>query len=103
MRTGKGEAAETPPRSTEYKGRLDTSIIEMTTEIKGFTAAIEDAQGDKVKSIADLHTLIEVAKEQLAEPYKDEVKQFLFCYIDQLERIVARIIGTKYKGNNYNA
>ena len=103
METGKGEAKAEPPRSTEYEDRLITSVEDMTFEIKGLIAALHDAQDDKVKSIDDLRTLTKAAKGQIAEPYTDDVKKYLFCYVEQLERIIARVTGTKHKGDNYDA
>ena len=103
MEIGKGEATDEPPLHDKYHDRLNAAVLERTIELKGFKRALNDVLDDGVNSKHDVCTLIEAAKRQLAEKHPRDMKLFLFSYVEELEKITARLANKRYEGKKYDA
>ena len=92
-----------PPRSPEYEGRLASAIEDRGVEIKGSLGALTDMLREEVKSQEDLNTLLSAAYRRLAVQEEDRSRSFLFSYIEEIERILARTTNKQCKGVSYDA
>ena len=102
MQVGEGEA-KTPPQSTsQYEERLQATLGERALVAKGMISAHQDLLNEDVKSYDDVLTLLGAAKNQLAEPHPQDVTLFLFSYVEELERILARLSNQKREGEKYD-
>lgn len=98
-----GEAKGPPQSTDEYFARLQDFLSERTLVVKGISSAHQDVLDDSITDYEGVRTLLEAAKEQLAGTHPQDVVTFLFSYVEELERIIARLAQEKREGVNYDA
>lgn len=101
MRVEQGETTVVSPQPTEYQGRIATALWQRSHEIRGSISALNDMLHEQVKSLEDLNTLLSAAQRRLTTEQQEEIKIFLFSYVEEVVGTIARLVNKK--GNNYDA
>lgn len=103
MEPKQGEVQYEPPHPDEYAQRLVSVLRERAAELRGSTRAVKDMLADEVKSVNDLDALLVTGQTALANAVETPAKHFLFNYVEELEKIIARVKNEKLEGNKYDA